>query len=640
MLKPGYVERFGIIIPPLVDSSGRPIAEQPEWMIQRNILKNYDALNQKFPGKLKPRYEHMIDFIGSIWGNPECRFYFQMNPNAERIIKAYHEHRYLAVAGHASSGKSEAIAVLAVSEFLIDPENTRAMVTSTDAKSAKSKVFGRIENCWNAAVEFYEKWEERFSKIGIKGSCFAPGRLISSESVIRRWDGRFVDNNRGIELIAAEASKSAEASSKMQGTKAPRLLLFADELATIAHSVLETATSNLRMNAGFRCVGAFNPSSYFDPAGIMSRPRDGWDSITEESDEWPTIIEPQGIEGYCIKFDGLKSPNVLAGREVYKGLLTIEQLNSFRATLGGDKTKLFMGQVRGFWSSGGDKESIYVESEITQYLADRPVKNWLDTPIMLAGLDPAFAHGGDRAILTIGRIGKARNIDTGKDILIFEKVKSINLDNDITNKSMSKDEWVVKLLKEKMTEYGISVNNLSVDTTGAGASFSSLVRRDIGTGFLDVIFNSSPSDMRYSAADARTGKERFSNLMSEMWMVGKELIRAGQLRNLDPDCINEMCSRTYVDTGGKVTVEPKAKMKLRTRKSPDVADSLFTVLHLARLRHGLRSTERAAPRHKAPSAPSDKLEQFWNPKPRRSNFHDLAESVGGWVGAGWGDGGL
>jgi len=636
----GYVERFGIRIPPIVDSAGRAVAEQPEWLIQRNILKNYDTLNQKFPGKLKPRYEHMFDFISLLWGDDSKKFYFQINPNSQKIIQRYHEHRYLAVAGHASSGKSETMAVLAVAEFLIDPDNVKILVTSTDAKSAKSKIFGSIENCWNTAVDFYEMWEARFKAIGISGSCFIPGRLISSESVIRAWDGKTVNSKRGIELIAAELSKAAEASAKMQGAKAPKLLLFADELATIAPAILETATSNLRMNEGFRCVGAFNPSSYYDSGGIMSRPVDGWESITEDSEEWTTCIMPQGIMGHCIKFDGMKSPNVVAGRRIYRGLITIEQINDFKAALGGEKTKAFMSQVRGHWSTGGDKESIYSESDITQYHADRPVTTWLDVPTMVAGIDPSYAHGGDRAVLTIGKVGKSRNPDTGKDIIVFEKVKSITLDNDITDKSMSKDEWVVKLLKQKMKEYGVRPDCLAIDTTGAGASFSSLVRRDIGTGFLDVIFNSSPSEMRYSAADARTGKERFSSLMSEMWMVGKELIRSGQLKNLDPDCINEMCSRTYVDTGGKVTVEPKAKMKLRTRKSPDIADSLFTAVHLARLRHGLRSTERAAPRHKAPSAPSDKLEQIWNPKPRRANFHDLAESVGGWVGAGWGDGGL
>lgn len=636
-MKSGYIERYGIRIPPLVDSTGRPVAEQPDWVVERNILKNYDQLNEKFPGKLMDRYEHMIKFIDLLWGDPEKRFYFQMNPNAEKIIKYYHEYRYLAVAGHASSGKSEAIAVLAVAEFLIDPENTRAMVTSTDSKSAKSKVFGRIESCWNAALEFYEMWEERFCKIGIKGSCFIPGRLISSESVIRRWDGRFVDNNRGIELIAAEASKAAEASSKMQGTKAPKLLLFADELATIAHAVLETATSNLRMNKGFRCIGCFNPSSYFDSGGIMSKPAAGWSSINEDMDGWPTIIEPQGIEGYCIKFDGLKSPNVLACREVYKGLLTLEQLNSFRASLGGEKTKLFMGQVRGFWSSGGDKESIYSETEIVEYQADHPVTTWVSPPTIVAGCDPAFVHDGDRAFLSIAKVGIARNSATGKNIPVFELIDSINLDNDITNKTMAKDEWVVKLLKEKMNKYGIRVSDLAIDTTGGGASFSSLVRRDIGTGFLDVVFNASPSDMRFSPSDKRTGKERFANLMSEMWLVGKELIRSGQIKGLDPDTISEMCQRTYDESKAKLTVEPKSKMKLRTKRSPDRVDSMFVALHIARLRHNLASVEKAAtPQRPKPRQP---LDDGWHAKPRIANLYDLVDSFGGSQGSGWGDSG-
>ena len=578
MLKPGYVEKFGIAIPPLVDSNGKAVAEQPEWLIVRNILKNYDQLNAKFPGKLKPRYEHMLDFITLLWGDESRKFYFQINPNCVKIIQRYHEHRYLAVAGHASSGKSETMAVLSVAEFLVDPDNVKCLVTSTDSKSAKGKIFGSIENCWNTAVEFYEMWEARFRAIGISGSCFIPGRLISSESVIRGWDGKVVNSKRGIELIAAELSKAAEASSKMQGAKAPKLLLFADELATITPAVLETATSNLRMNEGFRCIGSFNPKSYYDSGGIMSKPAAGWDSITEDSDEWSTCIEPQGIIGHCIKFDGVRSPNVIAGRTLYKGLITLEMVNDFRATLGGDKTKAFMSQVRGFWSSGGDKESIYSESDIIQYHGDRSVTTWLEQPVTICGIDPSFAHGGDRAVLTIAKVGKARNIDTGTDIVTFEKIKSINLDNDITNKSISKDEWVVKLLRENMLKYGVKVTDLAIDTTGSGASFSSLVRRDIGTGFLDVVFNASPSDMKYSSADKRTGKERFANLMSEIWMVGKELIRSGQLKGLDPDVIDEMCSRTYVDTADKATVEPKAKMKLRTRKSPDcfVAGTMIT----------------------------------------------------------------
>lgn len=647
-MQDGYVVKYGAKIPPLMDSRGKPVAPMPDWLIERNILKDYANASKRFSGIL-PRYEHFKKFCDYIWGDENnTRFFFEWNPNACKILERYHEHRYLAVAGHASSSKSETMALIGVAEFLIDTENTKVLVTSTDAKSAKGKIWGSIENCWNVAEKFYEEWDARFQQRGIKNACFIPGRLISSESIIRAWDGEKVNNKRGIELIAAEISKSKEASEKMQGYKADKLLLMADELATITPAVLETATTNFRMNERFSMIGAFNPDGFYDPGGVMSKPVNGWSSITEHSEEWETLIEPQGIKGYCIRFDGEKSPNVLAGRKVWRGLLTLEQLNAFRASEGGEKSKGYWKMVRGYWCPTGSMEAIYSEADIIKYGADKPVTTWVTQPIFIAGLDPSFAHGGDKAVLVIGKVGQAVNPDTREQQTVFERVETLILDNDITNTSISKDEWVVSLLKQKMLQYGIQVSNLAIDTTGGGASFSSLVRRDIGTGFLDVIFNSSPSDMRFSSSDKRTGKERFVNMVSELWYVGKELVRSGQLRGLDPDTISEMSSRTYDEKGGKVQVEPKKRMKERTggKKSPDRSDSLMLCVFLARQRHGLSSTEKAAKRVTATETiPAHLRLQYkemralnkWNPEKRRASFRDLAESVGAWAGAGWGD---
>lgn len=85
-------------------------------------------------------------------------------------------------------------------------------------------------------------------------------------------------------------------------------------------------------------------------------------------------------------------------------------------------------------------------------------------------------------------------------------------------------------------------------------------------------------------------------MVSELWYVGREFIRSGQLKGLQPDIVTEMVARTYEETGGVVRVESKDDMKLRTKKSPDIADSLFLTLHIARMRHGLSSTETSAKR--------------------------------------------
>lgn len=632
----GSVIRYGIKIPPLVDSQGRAVAEQPDWLIEKTICQNYNDLVKKFP-KLLPRSEHFKKFCDYVWGADNERFPFEWNDNACLILERYHQHKWLAVAGHKSSGKTEAMALIGIAEFLIDPKNTKVIVTSTTGKSASGKIWGSCENCWNAAVEFFEKWDEKFKQRGINTHIFAPGDLVRSEKIIRMKDGKFFDPKKGIELIAPEQGKDKEAAKNIQGYKSAKLILMADELATIPLGILKTACENFTGNADFKMVGGFNPDSYYDAGGVMSKPVDGWSSITENSEEWETCIEPYGIRGWCIRFDGERSPNVLAGKVLWKGIYSLEQLIEDKKNMG-EKTKGYWQMIRGYWSPVGSLEAIYSEADVVSSGADAPVKTWLEPPTLIAGLDPSFTHGGDKAVLVIAKCGLIRDALTMKNHKVFERLETLVLDNDITDKSIDKNEWIVMLVKQKLHQYGITPLNLAVDTTGGGAAFASLLRRDIGAGFMDIVFNSSPTDERYSAADKRTGKERFTNLMAEIWFVGKELIRCGQIKNLDPDTVSEMCARTYEeDKSGKVIVEPKAKMKLRTKKSPDRSDAMFCALHLARIRHSLRSTERAAtPQRPKPRQP---LDDGWHAKPRIANLYDLVDSFGGSQGSGWGDSG-
>ena len=58
--------------------------------------------------------------------------------------------------------------------------------------------------------------------------------------------------------------------------------------------------------------------------------------------------------------------------------------------------------------------------------------------------------------------------------------------------------------------------------------------------------------------------------------------------------VTEMVARTYEEKGGVVQIESKKEMKLRTKKSPDISDAGFLALHLARVRHGVSSNEKAA----------------------------------------------
>jgi hypothetical protein len=100
-----------------------------------------------------------------------------------------------------------------------------------------------------------------------------------------------------------------------------------------------------------------------------------------------------------------------------------------------------------------------------------------------------------------------------------------------------------------------------------------------------------------SAADREKSSVRFASKVSEIWSVGKELIRCDQLRNITKEMAEDLVSRKYKDTkaqdgGSRIKVESKVDMKKRIGRSPDVGDSAFILVDLCRERHGLSSIDK------------------------------------------------
>lgn len=575
------VTKYGLTWNPVKDLNGK-LVPIPNWAIERNMLVRYEQFQKENPTLVMlPWAEHFCRLVRCIFGDPKGIYYFEWNPNAIRVMKHLKSKKILSLAGHKSSGKTDIISMIGVMMFWLDPENTKVIVTSTTVSAAQQKVWGKIKLIWQHLCKFFGGEEN------------LPGKLMDSKNTIRYEDKGVKHDLRGLTLVAGDKGSAKESADKIQGTKAPVFVVVGDEFDTLEHSLVNTIFGNLSANAELYLLAAFNPTSYYSPGGVISKPVNGWHTVDENSTEWETEIEPFGIRGYCLRYDGEKSPNVLIGYEKYRGLLTLENINQFGGL--GSKTPIYYSQIRGWWSATGNVDSIYSEVEIIKWRADGKVKTWIDTPKMVAGLDPAFTHGGDRAVLTIGKVGLAQMDDTTVQ-KVFEIVKFYILDLDMTNTATSKSEWVVKLTKKHLDEHGVDVRDLAFDGTGGGEPFGALIARDLGNGALNVNFSSKASDKPVSKSDPRPGNKRFRNMVSELWYVGKEFIRSGQLKGLQPDIVTEMVARTYEEIAGMVKVESKDDMKLRTKKSPDIADSAFLCLHMARMKHGLSSTETSAKR--------------------------------------------
>lgn len=519
-----------------------------------------------------------------IW-SPSTKKPFTDNPYSRRMMKGFCEHQFLAIAGHASGGKTYNPAAWGIWNFLCDPWNTMVLVTSTTLKDSKGRIWGDIEEFWDVADEY-------FTSLGLGG---APGKKVSSSGLIRCVLNGKESPKAGLSLVAGDKSEAAKSWNKIKGFKRDRFFFICDEMTDLSENLISSAEGNLRSNPHFQMICIGNPASYYDPLGKFCEPKNGWSSVNESMYEW------EGKKAYVMRFDAKTSPNVLARRNIYTGLLPYEKYDEAKLALG-ENSPNFYQMYRGFWCPTGAVESIYNESEIILYGADKPCGhgwNWMGDVTWVWGLDPAFKNGGDDAILTLGRVGKNTN-----GLTVFERMETIVIHTDVNlmenGNVIPRDTQVVRTVGQILLEKRISIVNGAIDISGA-ATFGTYFSTCLGQGWIPVEFGGSASDMPVSNIDHRPAKEVYNRMVAEIWHVGKELLRNGQIKGLDPDTIRQMVDRTYSMVAGKIRVMPKEEMKKLIGRSPDRADSLFICLHAARKRVGLTSTEKAKGVENAPS---------------------------------------
>lgn len=563
-----------------------PVRPRTDIEIEMQCFLRYE---KKFftPGGLG-RYEHCKRGIEMIW-HPGARKVCTFNPYAERMFEAFcSDHQFIAFAGHSSGGKTFNPAVWAVWNFLCAPTETLVILTSTSLQASRKRIWGDVQNLWNAAGEYFQ------------GDL--PGDLISSTGTIRAKVDGVKDEKAGIVLIAGDPSKAEESIGKLIGFKNKRVIFLCDEMPDLADNLTEAAKTNLRNNDWFQMVGIGNPSKLFDAFGKFCEPKAGWPSVSEKDYEWV------GVHAYVLRFDAKNSPNVVAAENgdysnPYPGLLKWQDYKAAKEEKA-EESPGFYRMYRAWWCPTGSEESIYWESEIATYganLAAGTRWHWLNPPSYTWGLDPSFKHGGDDAVFTISRVGE----DSETRLKVIEKKETIVINVNV-NDPLPKDEQVVKAAKEIIEKKSLGVSDGAVDVSGA-ASFGSLLRREIGDGWIAVEFGGKPSDMPASNTDPRPSHEIYNRMVAELWHVGKELIRNGQMRGLTADVIKEMINRTYETKAGKIQVQTKEDMKKMLGFSPDRADSFFLSLFAARKKFGLVSKEKSKENKKVQS-----VQSAWN----------------------------
>lgn len=510
-----------------------------------------------------PKWKHFRNAVDLVWNYKGSPTPFVWHPDAIEMAKHLCAYRRLAIAGAGSTGKSDTLAVYALIVWLSKPFKNIVLVTTTTKDAAKLRIWGKCTRFFQGMI------------------VPPPGRLIRSNYSIMSVNSKGeVSDEFGIRLFAGEKSKAAESCDAIRGIKhgeQGKLLLIMDEAPELHQSIMNVFNENLSRNPNPQVVLLGNPSTPFNMFGQFCEPKNGgWDSYNTEMYKW------EGVGGRVLRLNAENSPNVIEGRTIYPFLMTVESLKEAREQLGPTTRAYFRG-VLGAFMLDGDDENIYSSAELLRCPKECV---WQSEYTKVAGFDNAFTHGGDKSILTIGKIGICTD---GKRRLRFEKHYEIN--DDVHNKTVDRTTQIIRKLIKICEDEGVKPEALGLDASaGGGKTFADALWSHWSNKPLRVDFSGGASDKPVSSADRTKSSVRYANRVSELWYSGKEALRCNQLVNITKEMAEEMVMRKFEegkagDGGSRIRVESKKDMKKRTGSSPDYSDSGFILLELCRERH-------------------------------------------------------
>jgi hypothetical protein len=494
------------------------------------------------------RYQHLRNAIDLIWNRHVPNTYI-WNDWTEWMQRTFAEHPWATVTGPAASWKTTSAGIFALTKYYASPKDTVVIVTSTTLDGLRRRVWKEISHFHRLRPLF--------------------GHMVQSRNCIQFRKGH---DDAGIFGLATDKGEIDKAIGKIIGFHSPNMVVIVDEMPYTPEAIVE-ACVNLETGAkSFQFIGLGNADDMLDPHGRMSEPKAGWESIDVESTQWETR------RGTCIHLDGLKSPNITDKTRNYPGLLTQFDIETTTEIYGVDSPQ-FWQMRRGFWAPEGIVKTVLSMPMITRSQAFDDC-SFDQSNIPCAGLDPAF-EGDDRCVLRQAKCGEVDGKMTllmGRKHFIKTKIKP---DDPIHYQ-------IVRQAKEICEGEGITPYYFGLDSTGEGGGLASIFQREWSREILCVEFGGLASKNPVSSTNSKPANQEYDRAVTELWFFFRLLVENKQIKNLDPESAAEFCRRWWQMRGPYVSLETKAKMKDRTRRSPDIADADVVTARVANARCNLK----------------------------------------------------
>lgn len=521
--------------------------------------------------------EHFARAAGILWPM-SCPKPFIVTKEVRMLVDQFVRYPVVMVTGHGSSIKTGTSSTFALVSVFAEPADVMCICVSTDIEGAShSRIYGQIKDFFGA----------------INGRMSF--KLNQSNKTLHPYDPyklRKFPSSAGIKLVSGNANKEKEAEGKIKGYKMGavelgRIILIADEGCDIADGIYKTFFSNLRGNNKAQLIGLANmrPNTMFHD---ICTPVDGWLAVQPSDQLWETE------SGVCVHFDGLQSANWLhhlahpedpenvypfmQNWQLVQGLIDQDQ----------DDSMDWWEQVRAYPPPVGvEGLGIYTSAEITQHRGDLAVRDdeWDGKPLVGSGTDPAFSEGGDKAMHCPWRCGMLHSGD-----FVFEWLEPIVIPIKAGEGNKAPAYQIVEFMIEWAERFGVDKSLMGYDSTDG--NFKAIVQANGGREFFPVPFHGSSTDRVVMVQPPRSpivrNSDWFANRVSEIWGIGPQFLRAGQLRGIKGQIKVEFTTREWkvsdsINQGRRLKcVEGKREMKKRLKgRSPDTGDGALIGLDTA-----------------------------------------------------------
>ena len=566
------LERYGLWWDPLQD----PVAIEM-YMIHRGG----QWTNKR--GELVGRglFYHFVQFESLLWPHKKWHRW------SELVLENYLTHRSIGCMGPASSGKSFCFATDVLADYYCFSDCTTVMCCSTTREMLEQRIWGEVKKHHILAKKM-RSWIPGFIKESRQ-------RIVTAT---KDADVEGIDVRNGLLGVPCKRGNDYVGLGDFAGVKNKRVRLIADELHLLPR-VFVDAISNLDKNPDFKAAGLGNPKDTTDALGIMCEPSmdlGGWDGGIDQAPgtkTWKTR-RPNGV---CIQLPGSDSPNLKGDMGI--PLITQADIDRDVAFYGTDSIWVTMMDEGKMPRGQGSRRVLTRNMAIKNKAMEQPV--WRNSSrTRIACLDAAYKGvGGDRCVYSEMEFGdELDSYDPEEDKNIVE----VLINQDVVKPSIrpiiallkteiipiqgngkeEAEEQIAAYVREHCEASGIPPDKFFFDS-GMRTGLVSCLGRMWSPYVVSIDCGGPASEKSVSEQIAMPCKDYYFNYVTEMWYSVRHIVESGQFRGMTDDVLMEFSQREWGMAGkNKIQVEPKADMKLKTGRSPDLADCVSIGIEGAR----------------------------------------------------------